>query len=245
MAPYMLESNVDFPTFCELAKLNYALAASKTARFRNGRPNYALISAQTGINRRELRQILKPNLGDTPRPTKKTLADRIRKIWRESPRFSSKKNTPRKLKIADETNGFFALARLAASDLPPSAILSYAVQRNIAHCSRGYAEFVNTHEPSHKKRLHDPIQELLYQTRALFSQSHSPENLLRINGRAALLRTANQSEAKFLLREADESVRRTLDGIALPRNQSASGTRKSKRYTVNIVFVTTLAKTRE
>lgn len=242
MAPYLLDSGVDFPIFCELAKLNYALAASKSARFRNGRPNHALISAETGINRRELRQMLDRTQGKKPRITKQTLAERIQRLWTENPKFLAKKNIPRRLKIDDEKNGFAALARMAASDLPPSAVLSYAVKKKIARCSRGYADFLPRAAATSNRRSQDPVQELFNKTGMLLTLARLPQNLLRVNQRTTVLRTGDQSEARFLLREADESARRTIDALALARNRPAHRKRDTNRYSVNIAIVTTLNK---
>ena len=242
MAPYLLDSGVDFPIFCELAKLSYALTASRSAGLRNGRPNHALISAETGINRRELRQMLKRNQGEKTHTTKKTLAERIQKLWNENPRFLSKKNSPRRLRIDNERDGFVALARMAASDLPSSAILNYAVKMKIARCSRGYAHLVPIKGATNNKSPQDPVRELFNKTGMLQTLTRLPQNLLRINQLTTVLRTGNQSEARFLLREAVESARRTIDGLALARNLPAHRKQNTNRYAVNVAVVTTLNK---
>lgn len=245
MAPYLLESGIDFPIFCEIAKLSYALAASKSARFRNGRPNHALISAETGINRRELRQILEPSPADPSQTSKRTLAEKIQKLWNEDRKFVSKKNTPRRLRINDETNGFAALARVVASDLPPSAILSYAKKKKIAHCSRGHAQLFPSVKTFNKKRPPNPVQELIGQTGMLLKLAQFPENLLRTNRRTTVLRSGTQSEARYLLKEADESARRTIDGLASTQTRPANRKNKKNRYSVNITVITTLNKVDE
>ncbi len=242
VAPYLLKSGIDFPIFCEIAKRSYALAASRSARFRNGRPNRALISAETGINRRELREILEPPLAGRSETAKRTLAEKIQNLWNEDRKFASKKNTPRRLRIDDEKNGFAALARMVASDLPPSAILNYAKKKKIAHCSRGYAEFLPSVQTLNKKRTGDPARELISQIETLLKLTQLPENVLRTNQRTTALRSGNQSEARYLMKEADESARRTIDGLASTQIRPVHRKTKKNRYSVNITVVTTLNK---
>ncbi len=242
MAPYLLESGIDFPIFCDIAKRSYALAASGTARFRNGKPNHALISAETGINRRELRQILQPSFADQSQTSKRTLAEKIQKLWIEDRKFVSKKNTPRSLKINDEKNGFAALARTVASDLPPSAILSYAKKKKITRCSRGHAELILSLQNWNKMHPPNPVRELIRQTGILLSLTQFPEHLLRTNQRTTTLRSGNQSEARYLLKEADESARRTIDGLASTQIQPANRKNKKDRYSVKVTVITTLNK---
>ena len=245
MAPYLLESGIDFPIFCDIAKRSYALAASRTARFRNGKPNHVLISAETGINRRELRQILEPSLAMQSQISKRTLAEKIQTIWIEDRKFVSEKNTPRKLRINDEKNGFAALARTVASDLPPSAILTYAKKKKIAQCSRGHAELILSPKILNKLDKPNPVRELFRQTGSLLSLTKIPENLLRTNQRITVLRSGNQSEARYLLKEADESARRTIDGLAYTHKRPANRKNHKERYSVNVTVITTLNKVDE
>ncbi len=242
MAPYLLESGIDFPIFCDIAKRSYALAASRTARFRNGKPNHALISAETGINRRELRQILEPSFADQSQTSKRTLGEKIQQLWIEDRKFVSTKNTPRSLRINDDKNGFAALARTVASDLPPSAILSYAKKKKIARCSRGHADLILSAPNSNKMHPPNPVRELIRQTGILLSLTQFPEHLLRTNQRNTILRSGNQSEAKYLLKEADESAGRTIDGLTSTQIRPANRKNKKDRYSVNITVITTLNK---
>jgi Family of unknown function (DUF6502) len=245
LTPCLLECGIDYPVFSEIAKLAYAFVGSKRTRFRNGRPNHALLSAETGINRRELRQLLNISKEQKSPSGRNSLAEKLRTTWHKDSRFVSKNGAPRKLRIDDDTNGFSALTRVIASDLPPSAILSYAIKKQVVRCTGTFVEIHRQDKLQNRVRQSDPIAEFLHQIEMLISQAQAPHNLLRTNQRRSILCVNNHAEARYLLREAEDSARRTLDGLTLTKKQPTAKKRTANRYSINVTISTTLSKMEE
>lgn len=128
-------------------RLEHALiaAASEASRFRNSKPNQSGIAAMTGINRSEVKKLLRAN---SPQSSPKSSeAKGISKIiygWCTDPEFTNKAGQPKLLKRGSGKGTFDSLVYRYGGDLPTAAALRELRRRGKASKDNDVISLVDT-----------------------------------------------------------------------------------------------------
>ena len=141
LARGLLPARITPKLFSQLARRAFARAAADSARLRNGRINYSRISAQTGLTRADVRQLLE-NVSDRSDLKSAAPIDKVIRGWRTDKRFRGQSGRPMRLKIVGRSPSFAQLAKKYAGDIPHRAILEEMRESGAVRQSNGDVELL-------------------------------------------------------------------------------------------------------
>ena len=122
LADELIRRGLGVRAFDQYARHAYLNAALRTATFSNGKANRSRVSAQTGLNRAEVRRLMRacgPAFADL-RPSPMC---RVMIAWSADRDFADSRGTPKPLPISGKSRSFTALAERYAADIPARAVL--------------------------------------------------------------------------------------------------------------------------
>jgi hypothetical protein len=141
LARALLPARITPKLFNELARHAFARAAADSARLRNGRINYSRISAQTGLTRANVRQLLE-DIGHRPDLKSAAPIDKVIRGWRTDKRYVGPSGRPIRLRIVGRNPSFVQLAQKYAGDIPHRAILEEMRESRAIRQSNGVVELL-------------------------------------------------------------------------------------------------------
>jgi hypothetical protein len=121
LALYLVEAGVSSSQFVNIARLAFFRAASRNARFENGRINQSEVAAMTGLTRVQIRQFAKKD--DLPSSSKPNSMNRVLEGWIKDPEFISAEYLPRRLSLSGTGASFASLVRKYGGDVTPRSVL--------------------------------------------------------------------------------------------------------------------------
>jgi len=123
LATVLLPLGVTPRTLSNLSSEAFVHAAAATAKLRNGKINQSRVSAQTGLTRAHVRQILSGNNRHSRVVRGRTPIELATNGWRSDRAFTGASGQPKPLPITGSKGSFVALARKYARDVPHRALL--------------------------------------------------------------------------------------------------------------------------
>lgn len=163
-ARLLLAAGVSSDQFSKLAQLAFLRAAASDARFSNDRINQSAVAAMTGLNRTQVRSLLKRD-----RPASRTRATGIERVisaWMSEAEFLTATGSPKSLKLSGPRGSFSLLVKKHGGDVPPKALLRELTRRNFVRVADGRAILV----PSARRN---------YQEKRLGQISNALESVLK------------------------------------------------------------------
>lgn len=127
LARLLLRSGITYQQFESIAKRAFVREAASDPESRGRPTNTSRIAVKTGLSRKDvkrLRELLSTEVGSSTG----ALADqsgplaRVLHAWHVDRRFIGTNGKPRDLDFQDDENGFCALVRAVAGDVPPGAV---------------------------------------------------------------------------------------------------------------------------
>lgn len=132
LATVLLPLGVTPRLLSDLSREAFVRAAAATARLRNGKINQSRVSAQTGLTRAYVRQVLR---GRSRHPTAargRTPIELVTNGWKSDRALTSPSGKPKALPINGPGPSFFALAETYSPDVPYRALLCELERKGIA-----------------------------------------------------------------------------------------------------------------
>jgi hypothetical protein len=123
LATVLLPLGITPKALSDLSREAFVLAAAATAKLRNGKINRSRISAQTGLTRAHVRQILSGSARHSTALRGRAPIELAADGWRSDSAFTGPSGKPKRLPIAGPEGSFAALARQYAPDVPHRALL--------------------------------------------------------------------------------------------------------------------------
>jgi len=136
LARLLLAAGVSSDQFAKLAQLAFIRAASTGARFRNDRINQSAVAAMTGLNRTQVRALLKKER--TRARAKKSPIDKVISAWISEAEFLTSSGTPKNLRMSGARGSFSMLAKRHGGDIPPRALLRELTRRGLVTVTGDY-----------------------------------------------------------------------------------------------------------
>lgn len=127
LARMMLRSGITYSQFDAVARRAFVREALGESDTRGRQTNTSRVAVKTGLSRKEvkrLREQLTAKPFDEPGSTSDQSGPlaRVLHAWHFDRRFVAPDGRPRDLDFQDESDGFFALVRAVAGDVPPGAV---------------------------------------------------------------------------------------------------------------------------
>lgn len=123
--------------FAELARLAFVHAAADMSRLRNGRVNHSRVAAQTGLNRADVKRLLKRNALEF-HFRGQSAVERVIDGWHNDSAFAQRAGHPKRLLVGGTKAPFARLVRKYGGDIPHRAVLAELLRIGAAKESNGY-----------------------------------------------------------------------------------------------------------
>jgi hypothetical protein len=123
LATVLLPLGITPRALSDISREAFVLAAAATAKLRNGKINQSRVSAQTGLTRAHVRQILSGSARHLTALRGRAPIELAANGWRNDRAFTGPSGKPKRLPIAGPEGSFAALARKYAPDVPHRALL--------------------------------------------------------------------------------------------------------------------------
>ena len=128
-ARFLVAAGISSTRFSRIAKLAYFRAASPEGRFLNDRVNQSAIAAMTGLNRSQVRALIRERESLTSNDDDRL--ERLISAWTSDAEFATSALNPRKLRITGAAPGFSNLVKKYGGDLPPRSVLRELERRKL------------------------------------------------------------------------------------------------------------------
>jgi len=135
-ARFLLAAGISSDQFSKLTQLAFLRAASTGSRFRNDRINQSAVAAMTGLNRTQVRSLLKKE--KTKSRAKENRIDRVVSAWISEAEFLTTAGTPKRLCMSGSRSSFAMLAKRYGADVPPRALLRELSRRRLVRINEDY-----------------------------------------------------------------------------------------------------------
>lgn len=121
----LLRHGFAYRDFAEITRAVYVEVARESFTPQGKRPTDAHVAVITGLTRKEVKRLRDAAQDDYPGDVwgGANRATRVLSGWHRDPDFTDAHGEPRRLPLADETNGFADLVRRYSGDIPANAIL--------------------------------------------------------------------------------------------------------------------------
>ena len=137
LASLLLTWGVTPRALSDLCSQAFVHAAATTAKLRNGKINQSRVSAQTGLPRAHVRQILSGSTHHSAAVGRESPIELAINGWRSDRAFRSPSGRAKALPITGSKGSFVALARKYAPDVPHRALLRELERTGVAVVSAG------------------------------------------------------------------------------------------------------------
>jgi hypothetical protein len=129
IARLLLRTGITYRQFDSVAKHAFVREATASAEGRGRPANTSRIAVMTGLSRKEVRRIRDELVHDAHRhelvgSDHSGPPSRVLHAWHTDRRFVNEDGSPKVLEFQDESQGFSALVRYVAGDVPPGAVRS-------------------------------------------------------------------------------------------------------------------------
>jgi hypothetical protein len=149
-ARLLLAAGISSDQFLKLAQLAFIHAASSDARFRNERINQSAVAAMTGLNRTQVRSLLKKERARSK--SKVSRIDRVVSAWISEAEFLTVTGSPKRLQISGARGSFSMLAKKHSGDIPPRALLRELSRRQLVRVVGNYVTLAPSARHTHLER---------------------------------------------------------------------------------------------
>lgn len=149
-ARFLLAAGISSDQFSKLVQLAFLRAASTGARFRNDRINQSAVAAMTGLNRTQVRALLKKEIAKAK--PKSNRIDRVVSAWMSEAEFLTATGAPKSLRVSGTRGGFSTLAKKFGADIPPRALLRELSRRRLVRVDRDYVTLAASARNSHQQK---------------------------------------------------------------------------------------------
>jgi hypothetical protein len=135
LAKYLIAAGISYSQISKLAELAYLQAACAGARFQNDKVNKSAVAAMTGLNRSQVRALIKLQGKGLPK-----ISDRVEKIllaWTSDSEFLTNSGKPRRLDIAGRESAFQKLVSKCGGDIPARSMLRELLRHRLVNLKDG------------------------------------------------------------------------------------------------------------
>jgi hypothetical protein len=152
-ALYLVEAGVTVAQFASISRLAFFRAASRNARFENGRINQSEVATMTGLTRVQVRQFAKKH--PPPLRSKRDPLNRVLEGWIKDAEFINADYLPRRLPITGKGASFASLVRKYGGDVSPRSVLRELQRRSYVTVQK---RFVNLNSKARQTRGQTRLQ---------------------------------------------------------------------------------------
>lgn len=189
------------------------------------KPTYSAISIITGLERRQVANLLRTSLEEGPPPATNALHRAVRVLngWHEDPAFTTRLGTPAELDVRGGGKSFEALVRKYAGGVPHSTIFDRLVETSTIEISArdadGRPQRVRPLQPTiapdvNQARLFDEFGEVYAEALEMFDTNLRTKNKVELMRPYTVTATVLRPQIKVIrrqIKERGESLQAALD----------------------------------